>query len=190
MGLWGGLQRGKEVWVLVMEDAGEELDLFNSEDASVQSYVAEADRAAIVSMYDRLHENGVLHGDVQPRHWRRRLVDKSDPTAIRFIDFDRAILRSFVSEAMWEKCKRRERITIQSKITGDHNLTYDFPSLPSSATNSDVNDDTGTVEARYPLGYVNGREPYHSYGLQNFEPLGYGSFQSPWLALTQISHFA
>ncbi|RXK39276.1 hypothetical protein M231_03496 [Tremella mesenterica] len=180
LGLWGGIQRGKEVWVIVMEDVGERVDHREENGYTLLSDEVkdETDKAAIINMYARLHENGILHGDVQIRHWRRRLVDKGNPSAIRFIDFDRAILRSSVSEEKWNKYKRREQTTIKS-IFSVYNYISSFPPLPPSTENSNVSDNAGTIGDRYPLGYVRGQEPRH-YDAPAFDPLGYASFRPPW----------
>jgi serine/threonine protein kinase len=43
-------------------------------------------RHTILAHYGALHRIGVIHGDVEPRHWLRHPVDGS----IRIIDFDMA----------------------------------------------------------------------------------------------------
>ncbi|RXK37221.1 hypothetical protein M231_05511 [Tremella mesenterica] len=109
LGLWGGIQRGKEVWVMIMEDAGEEVMLDN-----------EKDREAIISMYTRLHQHGILHGDPEIRHWRRPSSPSEssappDPSKIRMIDFDRTISKSSLTNEEWIE-KTQEEMNKVHKI--------------------------------------------------------------------------
>ncbi|RXK39274.1 hypothetical protein M231_03494 [Tremella mesenterica] len=170
MGLWGGIQRGKEAWVVIMEDGGERVDENYPPDRLEEWDVA--DKNAIIALYARLHDNGILHGDVQKRHWRRRREDKSDPSAIRLIDFDRAIFKSTVSEEKWVKYKRRELGALK-RIFSKYNYVSTYPPLPPSV-DLEADDDTGTTDAIYPLGYVNGKEPIHLY----YRWSGYSSHKS------------
>ncbi|EIW66114.1 hypothetical protein TREMEDRAFT_65963 [Tremella mesenterica DSM 1558] len=175
IGLWGGIQRGREVWVMVMEDAGERLDEVYQDGIQFNTHkVHEVDRSEILELYARLHRNGILHGDVQIRHWRRRMGDPAG-SAIRLIDFDRAILRSSISEDLWTKYKRREETTIK-KLLSDYDYFSSFPPLPPSVENSEIDDKGGMLKAVFPLGYVRGKEPRH-FNLPAFDPLGYGSYE-------------
>ncbi|EIW68136.1 hypothetical protein TREMEDRAFT_57461 [Tremella mesenterica DSM 1558] len=97
LGLWGGLQRDYQVWVMIMEFVGEKLE----------GKLGKEDKAAVVNLYERLHAAGVLHGDVRRRHMRRRR-EVSNPQAIRLIDFDRAIVRSQLSEGEWRESVENE----------------------------------------------------------------------------------
>ncbi|RXK39279.1 hypothetical protein M231_03499 [Tremella mesenterica] len=180
MGLWGGIQGGKEVWIIVMEDAGERINKPEGEERSFKRIKEEADKEAILNLYARLHEQGILHGDVQMRHWCRRNEDRLDSSAIRLIDFDRAILRSSVSEEIWNKYKKREQTTLKG-ILSEYDYHWSFPPLPSSADGSedeDVDSSRCMTEAVYPLGYVKGKVP-ELYDVPAFDPLGYGDY-NPW----------
>ncbi|EIW66117.1 hypothetical protein TREMEDRAFT_57869 [Tremella mesenterica DSM 1558] len=107
------------------------------------------------------------------RHWRRRFEDYSDSSAIRLIDFDRAILRSSVSDETWNKYKKREQTTLKG-ILSSYDYRRRFPPLPLSGV-SDVDDSRCMTEAVYPLGYVRGQVPVLD-DIPVFDPLGYGSY--------------
>ncbi|EIW68138.1 hypothetical protein TREMEDRAFT_72119 [Tremella mesenterica DSM 1558] len=105
LGLWGGLQRGYQVWMMVMEDAGDGL----------YGDLGEEDINAVMSLYERLHAAGFLHGDGQRRHMCRMSAKSSDPSAIRLIDFDRAVTRAQLSEEEWLEQSKNE---CQSVLNG------------------------------------------------------------------------
>ncbi|RXK37228.1 hypothetical protein M231_05518 [Tremella mesenterica] len=110
LGLWGGTQRGQEVWVMIMEDAGEGLS-----QRGIQQ-LSEADKDAIRSLYRRIHQSGFLHGDVQNRHICRP-KGSSDPTAFRLIDFDRGRLHGELSEEEWERELEKEKEAVESLLS-------------------------------------------------------------------------
>ncbi|EIW68128.1 hypothetical protein TREMEDRAFT_64026 [Tremella mesenterica DSM 1558] len=110
LGLWGGTQRGQEVWVMIMEDAGEGLS-----QRGIQQ-LSEADKDAIRSLYRRIHQSGFLHGDVQNRHICRP-KRSSDPTAFRLIDFDRGRLHGELSEEEWERELEKEKEAVESLLS-------------------------------------------------------------------------
>ncbi|WVO22914.1 uncharacterized protein IAS62_004257 [Cryptococcus decagattii] len=88
-GLWGGRlvlgddddeeedeETSCEIWVMILEDVGEEVDV---------TTLSEDEKQEIVSHYREVHKAGVLHGDPDPRHWRRHPAG-----GFRIIDFDSA----------------------------------------------------------------------------------------------------
>ncbi|WVQ81997.1 hypothetical protein IAT38_004124 [Cryptococcus sp. DSM 104549] len=86
-GLWGGLvlagedvgrQVFREIWMAVVEDCGEAVDL---------ETLSELDKSTIVSHYRAIHNAGILHNDVVHRHWLRH-----PSGGIRIIDFDSALV--------------------------------------------------------------------------------------------------
>ncbi len=60
------------------------------------------DRLEILSLYNKLHSAGILHVDVEPRHWLRHPHDGR----IRLIDFDMAV----VGPSEVEKALEIERV--------------------------------------------------------------------------------
>ncbi|RXK37227.1 hypothetical protein M231_05517 [Tremella mesenterica] len=106
LGLWGSLQREYQVWMLIMEDAGE----------SVEGKMSDGDAAEVFTLYDRLHSLGYLHGDVARRHIRRHGESMSEPSAIRLIDFDRALLRSEMSDEEWTEATKAEIELVKDMI--------------------------------------------------------------------------
>ncbi|XAO25814.1 hypothetical protein I312_104644 [Cryptococcus bacillisporus CA1280] len=88
-GLWGGRlvlgddddeeedeETSCEIWAMILEDVGEEVDVTS---------LSEDEKQEIVSHYREVHKAGVLHGDPDPRHWRRHPAG-----GFRIIDFDSA----------------------------------------------------------------------------------------------------
>ncbi|KAK4686825.1 hypothetical protein P7C73_g3301, partial [Tremellales sp. Uapishka_1] len=61
----------------------------------------------ILELYEAIHQQGILHGDVKPDNWLQLGEDSSD-TRFRLSDFGHAQRRSDMSIESWESQRKRE----------------------------------------------------------------------------------
>ncbi|ODN96313.1 hypothetical protein I350_08335 [Cryptococcus amylolentus CBS 6273] len=95
-------------------------------DCSEWEYNGESDwsveeKMVIVAQYTRLHNAGVLHGDVSPRHWIRAagVPSPTDSTSlptpsIFLIDFGLSVTIDMLGKAAWEQKTRKEMQLVRS----------------------------------------------------------------------------
>jgi len=75
------------------------------------------DRMHILSLYTSLHASGVVHNDVEYRHWLRPPGGES--SRIRLIDFDCAVVRDRRDEeygSEWEQLVEGEMARVKSLL--------------------------------------------------------------------------
>ncbi|WVQ85697.1 hypothetical protein IAT38_007863 [Cryptococcus sp. DSM 104549] len=93
-GLWGGVLRtggcgvAREVWMMLVEDCGESVELDN---------LTAKEKTTIVRHYKAIHRAGILHRDVELRHWLRH-----PSGGIRIIDFDSAKVINEINADDWD----------------------------------------------------------------------------------------
>ena len=122
-GMYGGLANGREVWMLFLEDVGPEVegdspDKFFEADKYAPLVVRPQDRLTdfrreILDKYRRLHEAGIIHGDVATRHWRRHASATKEEESIRIIDFDHSTARTDVDPETFERMIETEMREVQ-----------------------------------------------------------------------------
>ncbi|WVQ84885.1 hypothetical protein IAT38_007048 [Cryptococcus sp. DSM 104549] len=86
-GTWGGTllagvevegrQAIWEIWVAVVEDCGQTVEMDD---------LSDEDKSVIISHYRAIHNAGIIHRDVECRHWLRHASG-----GIRIVDFDTAL---------------------------------------------------------------------------------------------------
>ncbi|TYJ52343.1 hypothetical protein B9479_007037 [Cryptococcus floricola] len=102
---------------------------YNAEsDCDESDYNGESDwsveeKMVIVAQYTRLHNAGVLHGDVSPRHWIRAagVPSPSDSTSpptpsIFLIDFGFSVTIDMLGKDAWEQEMRKEMKLVRSYL--------------------------------------------------------------------------
>ncbi|ODN88107.1 hypothetical protein L198_06871 [Cryptococcus wingfieldii CBS 7118] len=135
-GMWKGSQSNPDggtidLYISVMSNPGCMLDCnesdYNGEsDCNEWEYNGESDwsveeKMVIVAQYTRLHNAGVLHGDVSPRHWIRGagVPSPTDSTSlptpsIFLIDFGFSVTIDMLGKDAWEQETREEMKRVRS----------------------------------------------------------------------------
>ncbi|ODN80916.1 hypothetical protein L202_03040 [Cryptococcus amylolentus CBS 6039] len=105
-----------------------ESDYDTESDCNESDYNGESDwsveeKMVIVAQYTRLHNAGVLHGDVSPRHWIRAAgvplpTDSTSPPtpSIFLIDFGFSVTIDMLGKDAWEQETRKEMQLVRSYL--------------------------------------------------------------------------